>query len=159
MIEFLKLIKGYKDYYISNLGEVYSTKGKTMKKLKKRTNCGYYTVNLSQNSITKDFRVHRLVAEYFIDNPNNLESVDHINKDRKDNRIENLQWLSLADNTTKELKDNGKHSFNEEEIRWIREHYKKGDKEYGAKPLARKFNVDNHCIRLIINRVHYKWVA
>lgn len=46
----------------------------------------------------KAYRVHRLVAETFIPNPDNLPQVDHINRNRYDNRIENLRWVTAKEN-------------------------------------------------------------
>ena len=46
----------------------------------------------------KDYRLHRFVAESFIPNPNNLPFVNHINKDKGDNRVENLEWCTHRDN-------------------------------------------------------------
>ncbi len=56
---------------------------------------GYIRVTLNRKSYLK----HRLVAIQFIDNPNNLTDVDHINHDRTDNRIENLRWVTRSDNS------------------------------------------------------------
>ena len=55
---------------------------------------GYYQVNIAD----KSRRVHRLLAETFISNPDSLETVNHINGDILDNRIENLEWMSRSDN-------------------------------------------------------------
>ena len=61
-------------------------------------NGGYKQVLLSQNNKRKYCLVQRLVAEAFIPNPNGFTDVDHINHDRQDNRVENLQWLSHENN-------------------------------------------------------------
>lgn len=53
---------------------------------------GYLIVALSKNGKGKMHQVHRLVAEAFIPNPNNLPEVRHINEDKTDNRVENLEW-------------------------------------------------------------------
>jgi hypothetical protein len=55
---------------------------------------GYYQINIAN----KSRRVHRLLAETFINNPNLLETVNHINGDKLDNRLENLEWMSRSDN-------------------------------------------------------------
>lgn len=46
----------------------------------------------------KRYRIHRLVAQAFIENPYNLETVNHKNHKRNDNKVSNLEWLSFADN-------------------------------------------------------------
>lgn len=57
---------------------------------------GYKRVNINK----KDRRLHRLVAEAFIPNPNNLPYVNHINEDKGDNRVENLEWCTHRHNIT-----------------------------------------------------------
>jgi len=62
---------------------------------------GYLFIALCKNGIIKKFKLHRLVAIHFIPNQHNLKYVDHINADKSDNRIENLQWITNADNVIK----------------------------------------------------------
>ena len=66
---------------------------------------GYFVVNLNGKSYLK----HRIIALQFIPNPNNLPSVDHINHIRKDNRIENLCWKTIADNNKNKSSNKGVH--------------------------------------------------
>lgn len=88
-----KAIVGYEDYLISDTGHVYSLK--TEKYLKScKYKDGYYIVSLSKNKKHKSVLVHRLVAQAFIPNPSNKPTVDHINRDKTDNRVENLRWAS-----------------------------------------------------------------
>lgn len=86
-----KVIKGYEDYLISDRGQVYSLKRKKYLKLRKNSN-GYYCIDLCKNGKRKTVVVHRLVAQAFIENPDNKPTVDHISRDRLDNRVENLRW-------------------------------------------------------------------
>ena len=70
---------------------------------------GYYYVILSKNGKQKTAYVHKLVAEAFLENPDNLSDVDHINENKLDNRIENLRYLSHFDNASKSNK--GKNRY------------------------------------------------
>ena len=67
---------------------------------------GYERVTLSQNGKLKRFRVHRLVADAFIPNPFNLPFVNHIDGNKRNNKIDNLEWVSCKDNTIHAF-DNG----------------------------------------------------
>ena len=62
------------------------------------SNDGYAFVVLSLNGKKKRFSVHRLVATMFIPNPDNLPEVDHIDRNRSNNSVENLRWVSHRDN-------------------------------------------------------------
>ena len=92
-----KQIEGYEKYSVSDTGLVRNTKSGRLLALKK-THDGYYGVNLCEHGEQKSFKVHRLVAQAFIPNPEKLYAVDHMNRNKLDNRVENLRWLSLADN-------------------------------------------------------------
>ena len=91
-------IKGYEGLYgISPDGRVFGYKRK--KFLTPRTiGRGYQGVSLSKDGKTKQFLIHRLVAETYISNPNGLPQVNHINEDKTDNRVENLEWTTAKEN-------------------------------------------------------------
>lgn len=96
-------IKGYEGLYaVTSCGKVYSYKSKRFLNPYLNTN-GYYYVSLMKDNVKRQFRIHRLVAEAFIPNPNNLETVDHIDNCKEHNYVGNLQWLTREDNTSKAI--------------------------------------------------------
>lgn len=99
MLEKWKNIMGYEGIYqVSSLGRIKSTKGKE-KILKPRIfKRGYLGVALRKNGTTKQYYIHRLVAETFIANKDNLPQVNHINGLKCDNNIKNLEWISSSNN-------------------------------------------------------------
>lgn len=85
-------IKGYENYEVTTTGEVINTKtGRVLKQHKRKD--GYIQVALCKNGKIKNFMVHRLVAEAFIPNPNNLPCVNHKDED-KTNNVDNLEWCT-----------------------------------------------------------------
>lgn len=86
-----------KEYAITSCGKIYSYK--TNKFLAKTIDKdGYERITLVKNGISHNFMVHRLVAQAYIPNPQNLSDVNHIDKIRNHNYISNLEWLSHEDN-------------------------------------------------------------
>jgi len=59
---------------------------------------GYAVVCLSKDKKQYKKKIHRLIAEHYIPNPENKPEVDHINRDRSDHRIENLRWATTSEN-------------------------------------------------------------
>jgi hypothetical protein len=109
-MEIWKEIEGYEGLYeISNYGNVRSMNYKKrgyIKILKGQINKhGYVVVDLSKNKVRKTCQVHRLVAKAFIPNPDNLAVVDHIDSNKTNNHVNNLQWLTYQDNTLKAWDD------------------------------------------------------
>lgn len=96
MKEIWKDVIGWEGLYqVSNLGNVRTLHYKKPypRKLSKSKK-GYLRVNLSQNKKYKYYSVHRLVAEAFIPNPNNLPQINHKDENRTNNRVDNLEWCT-----------------------------------------------------------------
>ena len=90
-------INGYENkYYVSNYGNIKNSNGIVLKPYK--INSGYYCIKLWLSNVSKSFLIHRLVAEYFIDNPNNNPNVDHIDSNRLNNHYSNLRWVTQLEN-------------------------------------------------------------
>lgn len=92
-------IKDFPGYVITDNGKVISYKFKKPRVMKTwLQKSGYENIKLCKENHTYHFLIHRLVAEAFIPNPNNLPEVNHKNKIRNDNRVENLEWCSRKEN-------------------------------------------------------------
>lgn len=111
-----KQINGYDNYFIYDNGDVYNAS--TQKILKGSIGeHGYKYYRLSKDNIKTMFYAHRLVAEYFISNPDNLPVVNHIDGNKLNNNVDNLEWVSYSDNTTK--------WHNETQVKKERQQYEK----------------------------------
>ena len=114
-------IKGYPNYLIFRNGSVLSkgchANGKPPKFLKpmKNKNTAYMYVNLRDNPKRQMTKVHRLVAIHYIPNPENKPCVDHKNRIRDDNRIENLRWVTHKEN----MSNLGIMKTNTSGMKWI----------------------------------------
>ena len=113
MKEILVQIEDFPDYFVSNMGNVYSKrvskqlnpKGKLYKlKPWDKHPSGYINIGIYNEPGVKNktyFRLHRLVWETFNGKIPEGYTIDHINADKKDNRLENLQLMTLLDNVRK----------------------------------------------------------
>ena len=98
-------ITGFKDYFITKQGEVFSNKRSTLNEMVLKVDKdGYLEVGLYRNNKRYFRRVHRLVGKTFIPNPNKYPQINHKNGIVDDNRVENLEWCTLTQNM--------RHSFN-----------------------------------------------
>lgn len=111
--EIFKTVEGFEDYQVSNLGRVITNKKNNPKFLKPQQDAvGYLHVRLYKDDDSlgsygpnrgkkpKLFKVHKLVAETFISKPESDETlnVNHINADKTDNRVDNLEWTTQREN-------------------------------------------------------------
>lgn len=94
--EVLVEVNDYPAYQVSNLGYVVGARGKV---LKEDTNSvGYKRITLCKDGIPYRVFVHRLVAEHFVPNPNDYRYVNHIDGDRTNNEVSNLEWCTASYN-------------------------------------------------------------
>lgn len=96
-------VKGYEDGYIINqIGTVislnYRNTGKPKKLAASDNGSGYLMICPSKNGTSTPELIHRLVANTFIPNPNNLPQVNHIDEDKLNNSVNNLEWVTRSQN-------------------------------------------------------------
>lgn len=93
-------INGFPDYHVTEDGRVYSTKYNKLRELKQQLHAEgrYKFVTLRNGQYKKHKDIHRLVAEAFIPNPDNLPQVNHIDEDKLNNHVDNLEWVTASQN-------------------------------------------------------------
>ena len=158
MKEIWKPLKGYEGYYeISNLGKVKSIKRYKKNKSKLQiveekilslyTNPknGYVYVYLCKDGKYKNVRLHRLVAENFIDNKNNYPQINHIDGNKTNNVVSNLEWCTASYNIKDLHKRNGTY-MKDKEIIELYKKYKNCSK------VAKVFEMSNQGIQAVLKR-------
>ena len=101
-IEIWKVVKDYTNYKVSNLGNVRHITNKNLRKFCNKS--GYNKVSLYHPEKSRELAVHRLVAIAFIDNPLNLLTVDHIDRNPFNNKLDNLRWASHSEQNQNKTK-------------------------------------------------------
>lgn len=167
MTEVWKDIKGYENrYQVSNLGRVKrlpNGRGINSREQIKSTNRvnkdGYIVITLPNG----ERPLHRLVAETFIPNPDNKETVNHIDGNKQNNCVDNLEWATRHEQLVHAYKLNLKKplagtanpisKLTDRDVEYIRRTYRAHNKTCGAQALAIQFNVS---VRTILNVVNHK---
>lgn len=170
MKEIWKTIIGYSDYKISNYGNIKSNERiiksgrgyglhkielKILKLIKNPD--GYLVVNLYNNSLIKQFKVHRLVAHAFLSNIHNKPEVNHKDGNKQNNNVNNLEWNTYSENrkhaykmglhSQKGERNNASKITNNEVFSIFGLYYDGMDQ----KSIAQIFNISCSNISLIIN--------
>ena len=160
-------IEGYEGMYqISNYGRVKSFRRNEVKILKPYVCGSYLCVDLMNHCKRKMGIIHILVAKAFIPNPENKPTVNHIDGVKFNCYVSNLEWATYSENTkhaygmgletqAKGDKDTSTR-LKEYQVREILQSCIPGDKEFGIRPLAKKYGVGKSTIRRIINGEVYK---
>ena len=153
-------------FRISSNGELFSKHSSRI--LKKYINKkGYCILATRISGINKTFRLHRVVAEAFIDNPEGKPVVNHIDGCKHNNHVSNLEWCTHSENNIHALEtglasvdhllklNKLNRKLRDDEIRAIRDSYKPFDREFGSRALAREYGVAKSTILSIVNRERY----
>jgi hypothetical protein len=100
----MKVIKDFPDYSITEDGRVYSHfTNKYLKPFLRENTYEYWYVNLYKNKVKSKNSIHRLVAKTYIENIENKPQVNHIDGDKFNNNVNNLEWATAS--------ENGKHAY------------------------------------------------
>lgn len=169
-----KDVVGFEGFYqISNFGRLKSLGGWCGTAKRKEgirsisyTHDGYAKARLMHQGKDKTVRIHRLVAETFIPNPENKETVNHKDGDKTNNFANNLEWVNRTEQmhhaydlglkASRIGSDNYNAKLTDEQVREIRKLYVRQSKEFGTVALAKKYGVTNRVIGLIIRGLAYK---
>ena len=98
-------------YFVDEFGQIYSNYRNKLKKLKYSVDKdGYFNVSLQlKNGKRNSFRVNRLVALTYLDNPHNFPVVNHKDNNKQNNKVDNLEWCSISYNTSEGYKNKNYH--------------------------------------------------
>lgn len=131
MVDTFEYIKGYENLYkINKNGEIWSCiYGKIMKT--KISDDKYKVLSLHKEKGRYKTSVHRLLALQYIDNPENHPEVDHIDRNRQNNSLDNLRWVTKVQNMNNMFKNLS--NLNEEELLERKEKIKKYKTEWAKK--------------------------
>lgn len=150
------------NYIVFPSGEILNLHGEEIKGHIDR--CGYREVVVNG----RPKLVHRIVAMVFIPNQNNLEQINHIDGNKLNNNVNNLEWCTRSENLhhayaigleqIKTGEENQFHKLTEEAVKYIRNNYIKRDKQFGAVPLGKRFGVDRTTILDVVKRKTWKGI-
>ena len=165
----MKEIEGYEGLYSVTIdGRVWSHKRKNRLKGKwlkpRKDKDGYMIISLCKDGKTKDKKIHRLIGQAYILNPENKPQINHLSGIKTDNRISNLNWttnkenhtharkIGLLDNLDNSGENHGNSKLTQKQVDEIRNNHRK--MKYGDKPYE-KYNITRtHYYNILINK---KW--
>ena len=173
MNEVWKDIDGFNGYYkVSNMGRVMSVGGvcgsavrRPMIRKAHKSKDGYMTIRLLSGGKDVTTRVHRLVAEAFIENVESKDTVNHKDGNKENNRVDNLEWADRSEQMFHAYKhslklpmrgvQNPQAKLTSEDVSEIKSLYKRQSKEFGTVALAKRYGVTNVVIGRVVRGVAY----
>ena len=154
--------KEYNGYMVSDTGLVTKRFSTELQKTKRHKR-GYVLAHIVENGDKKWVLLHRLVATLFIPNPDQKPQVNHIDGDKTNNRVENLEWVTNVENRQHAVEHNLIAKGNKlskkltsEDVERIREEYVPYSKEHNQYALAKKYAVSQSLIMRIVNNKCWK---
>lgn len=156
----IKNIKGYEEYYtIDNLGKIYSKRKNKYIKPGIKSN-GYINVVLTNDTTHKTYYIHILVAQHFIDNPNNLPKVNHKNGIKSDVYEDNLEWITHKNNIIHSYDVLGRIPYNNDHMKKpIGKYDKKGKLLTKYESLTEAAEINNIAVSnlsMVLNKITVK---
>ena len=164
-------VLGYEKLFsVTEDGEVYS---KRTNKILKQVNSGkgYLTIPTKiggRDGVYKTFRVHRMVAEAYIENPHKKPFVNHLDGDKHNNKVSNLEWCTAKENFNHAMQiglyihsvgeANGSSKLTKDKVLNIRERYTPRHKKDGARALSRELGVSHKTILQVVNKETWKHI-
>ena len=164
----IRCISGFPDYEVSEYGDVYSLKTGKKVLLKQQTDVdGYKVIGLYKEGICKRQKVHRLVADAFLDKVEGKDCVNHKDGNKWNNSKTNLEWCTRQENS-KHASENGllvygskqrigtakKRRFTDEQITMIKKLY--FSDKMSQRKIGKMFGCDHSVISEIVNEKIYK---
>ena len=158
----------YKEHYqISTFGRIKSLKKCHEKILKPFVDKdGYLSIALSKDGKVRKFKVHRLVAQAFIPNPDGKPQINHRDGNKMNNHVDNLEWNTDRENNLHAIKTglrpyqrNDNRALTDEQVAWCRKVHIPFDNEFGSTALAKKFGISQPAMNAILHGKTYKDVV
>lgn len=153
----MKDIEGYEGLYaITEDGRVWSHKSQKFRKLGRSRE--YLQVSLCKDGVTKQIMVHRLVACAYVDNPENKQTVNHIDGNPHNNHVSNLEWMTMQENNQAAW-DNGQRTLTDKMYESMLKNMEKGRKRLKPETVSKirelsESGLSNRSVAKMVNVAH-----